>query len=126
MTLARSRRMSSSRPGSSPWVFRMQPLATYCSLPPEATMTPNPLTRRPGSMPRMRRTVNRVAPAAIVPRSCVFDDRGGVDILHVVDRFERVEQLLHSGGVVSAEVDFGGRFHRHLGEFRVELRLRQR
>src|SRR5450631_259989 len=125
MTLAKSRRMSSRRAGSSPCVLRMQPLATYVSFPPDAMMTPNPVIRSPGSMPRMRRMVNRFAPSATVRRSCALDNRGGVDILNVVDRLERIEQLLHSGGVVTAEIDFGGGLHRHLGEFRLELRLRQ-
>src|ERR1700692_2913723 len=125
MTLARSRSISSSRSGSSPWGLRMQPLATYCNLPPETTMTPNPVARRPGSMPRMRRTVKRIAPCVCVARSCVFDDRGRIDILDVVDRLERIEQLLHSGRVVAAEIDFRRRLHRHLGELGFELRLCQ-
>src|ERR1700680_717786 len=106
MTLARSRRISSSRSGSSPCALRMQPLATYCNLPPEAMMTPNPVTRRPGSMPRMRRMVKPIAPCGGVARSCVFDDRGRIDILDVVDRLERMEQVLHSRRVVAAEFDF--------------------
>src|SRR5450755_549572 len=125
MTLARSRSISSSRSGSSPWALRMQPLATYCSLPPEATMTPNPVARRPGSMPRMRRMVKRIAPSVCVARSCVFDDRGRIDILDVVDRLERIEQLLHSGRLVAAEIDFRCRLHRPLGELGFELRLCQ-
>src|SRR5438105_11039702 len=125
MTLARSRRISSSRSGSSPCALRMQPLATYCNLPPEAMMTPNPVTRRPGSMPRMRRMVKRIAPCDGVARSCAFDDRGRIDILYVVDGLDRVEQLLHSGGVFAVEFDLRDRLHRHLGELGFELYLCQ-
>src|ERR1700686_507163 len=107
-----SRRISPSRAGSSPCALRMQPLATCCNLPPEAMMTPNPVTRRPGSMPRMRRMVKRIAPRGGVARSCVFDDRGRIDILDIVDGLERIEQLLHSGGVVAVEIDFRRRLRR--------------
>src|SRR6266853_2715066 len=125
MTLAMSRRISFSRSGSSPCALRIQPLATYCNLSPEAMMTPNPVTRRPGSMPRMRRMVKRIAPYGGVARSCVLDDRGRIDILDVVDGLERIEQLLHSGRLVAAEIDFRCRLHRHLGERGFELRLCQ-
>src|ERR1700686_2822427 len=107
-----SRRISPSRAGSSPCALRMQPLATYCHLPPEAMMTPNPVTRRPGSMPRMRGMVKPIEPYGGVPRSCVFHDRGRIDILDVVDRLERIEQLLHSPRVVAAEIDFRRRLRR--------------
>src|SRR5471032_813158 len=50
----------------------------------------------------------------------VFDQRVGVDLLHVVEVFQRVHQLLHLDRVVSGEDGFGGRLHDDLGHFGLE------
>src|SRR5471032_1887908 len=56
----------------------------------------------------------------------VFDQRVGVDLLHVVEVFQRVEQLLHLDRVVAGEHRFGGRLHDDLGHFGLEARRVQR
>ena len=52
----------------------------------------------------------------------VLDQRVGVDLLHVVEVFQRVEQLLHLDRVVAGEHGFGGRLHDDLGELGLEVR----
>src|SRR5438876_100775 len=101
--------------------LRMHPLVTYVSLPPTHTIRPKPVMRRPGSIPRMRRTFMASPGAAWVPsRRRFLDDGGGVHVLHVVDRLECIEELLHSGGGLARQRDFGGRLHGQLGEFGFE------
>src|SRR5436190_24147059 len=87
------------------------------SLLPCCTRIPNPVTRSPGSMPRMRRTGASMGKGLAL--SLVEHGRR-IDVLYVVERFERIQQLLHARRVVAGHFDFGGGFHRHFGEFRLE------
>ena len=54
------------------------------------------------------------------------EHRGRVDVLHVVERLEGVEQLLHPLRVFAAHLDFDQRLHRHFGELGLEAALRER
>src|SRR4051794_24473930 len=47
-------------------------------------------------------------------------------VLHVVEVFERVEQFLHSGGILACELDGVFRAHRDFGHFGLKPRGFQR
>src|SRR5262245_50291749 len=94
-------------------------------------MIPNPVTRRPGSMPRMRIGAPTAAhypeePPRFTRGESRIERGGGVHVLHVVERIERVEESLHSRRVVALQLDLGGRLHRDLGERRLESGLLER
>src|SRR5882762_10885361 len=73
-------------------------------------MIPNPVMRKPGSMPRILRAGPAIAPhytfecAARAPlRRLLIDHRGRVDVLRVVEALQGVEQLLHLRRLVALQ-----------------------
>jgi hypothetical protein len=52
----------------------------------------------------------------------VFEDRGCVHLLHVVEIIECVDQLLHLLRVLTGEHCFGQRLHRHFGQLGFQSR----
>src|SRR6266851_1399023 len=79
-------------------------------------MIPNPVMRKPGSMPRILRAGPAIAPHY---SPLLIDHRRGVDLLHVVDVLQRLEQLLHPPRLIAFQNVFRGGLH---GDFR-EVRL---
>ncbi len=50
----------------------------------------------------------------------------GVNLLNIIKRFKRIEQLLHFYRILAFKLGFVLRFHRHFAEFRLEAGLFQR
>src|SRR5262245_48018158 len=128
--------MALRRSGNAASGVRMTPLATYATRWPARSTTPKPVRRSPGSMPRMR--MRGTAPASASPTLAesilavmraarsLFEHRGGVHLLDVVQGLERVDELLHLARVLAAETDFCDGLHRDLGQLGLEPRTLQR
>ena len=99
---ARCRRCRAPRRRSAPWATAASFQASACSRPPPPT-TRTFMQAVYSSMTALCRHV-----------------------LHVVQVFQRVEQLLHPDRVVAGEFDRRSRLHRHFGEFRLEAGRFQR
>src|SRR5580765_6919854 len=99
-------------------------------LAPFFSMIPNPVMRKPGSMPSILRAGPAIARhytfgcAARAPlRRLLIDHRGGVNVLHVVEALQGIEQLLHPSSFVTLERILGGGLHGELGELGLQARL---
>src|SRR5882672_8300371 len=57
--------------------------------------------------------------AGLEVKDSSVDYRGRVDVLHVVETFQRVEQPLHARGLVALQDVLGDRLHGDLGERRL-------
>ena len=60
------------------------------------------------------------------PRLLFVDCCVGINLLHVVKIFQRIEQFLHFRGVFAREFDFSLRFHDHFGDLSLEAGSFQR
>src|SRR5438046_7685322 len=106
-------------------MYRIPRHCTQTRRPPMNATMPNPVMRRPGSMPRMRRSC--VAEARTFGNAALrFKDGVGVDVLHIVKRLDRVDELLHSRRILARHLDIGRGLHRHFGELGLESGLDER
>src|SRR5690606_19715641 len=115
----------------------MLPQATARACPPIASTMPKPVTCEPGSIPRMRTapftaldlgTKGEACPAALCRflQQRVGDVGVRIDVLHVVELLEHVEELQQRLGLRAFYPHLRRRAHRDLGPLELEPRALHR